>query len=99
MSVIGNSLGYKPFLKLIQPQLQKLLESAVEPVNPESFQPVNAAKLLEPAITRMEERGGSVPLGLSLALEAPGSGPLEERAEEEEKEPSPEEGTYDCTLS
>ncbi|KAG5272996.1 hypothetical protein AALO_G00171580 [Alosa alosa] len=95
----SDCLGYKPFLKLIQPQLQKLLESTVEPVNPESFQPANVTKLLEPAIPRLEERGGSVPLGLSLSLEAPGSGPLEDRPEEEEKEHSPEEGTYDCTLS
>lgn len=71
----------------------------MEPVNPESFQPANVTKLLEPAITRLEERSGSVPLGLSLSLEAPGSGPLEDRPKEEEKEQSPEEGTYDCTLS
>lgn len=34
------SLGYKPFLNLIQPQLQQLLESgAGEPVPAEAFQP------------------------------------------------------------
>lgn len=71
----------------------------MEPVDPESFQPASVTKLLEPAVPRMEERGGPVPLGLTLALEAPGSGPLEDGPEEEQKERSPEEGTYDCTLS
>lgn len=36
----SSSLGYKPFLNLIQPQLQQLLESgAGEPVQAEAFQP------------------------------------------------------------
>uniref|UniRef100_A0A8C8J4X6 Protein RIC1 homolog n=1 Tax=Oncorhynchus tshawytscha TaxID=74940 RepID=A0A8C8J4X6_ONCTS len=34
-----DCLGYKPFLNLIRPQLQKLIETAVEQVQPEAFQP------------------------------------------------------------
>ncbi|XP_030623173.1 guanine nucleotide exchange factor subunit RIC1 isoform X2 [Chanos chanos] len=98
----SDCLGYKPFLNLIRPQLQRLMESAVEQVQPEAFQPASVSKLAEPTLPRTEDSRGPVPLGLPLPLEpssGSGSHPMEDSAEEEQEEQSPEEGSYDCTLS
>uniref|UniRef100_A0AAY4DW43 Protein RIC1 homolog n=1 Tax=Denticeps clupeoides TaxID=299321 RepID=A0AAY4DW43_9TELE len=97
----SDCLGYKPFLKLIWPQVQKLMENSVEQVQPEAFQPASTSKLLEPVPPRVEDIHTVTP-GQSLSPEvSPGSGPwpTEDRPPEEPEEDSPDEGSYDCTLS
>nr|XP_006627063.1 PREDICTED: RAB6A-GEF complex partner protein 1 isoform X1 [Lepisosteus oculatus] len=95
-----DCLGYKPFLNLIRPQLQKLVEMTAEQVQPEAFQPVSVSKLAEPACPRAEDSrspsaGGSQPSegGVSAIR------PEEDNPGDEPEEPPLEEGTYDCTLS
>ena len=107
-----SSLGYKPFLSLIQPQLQDLMEAAVEAVQPEAFQPTSQSSKLGgsegpggAAAPRAEDiRGVAAPLGLALpSLEPPGGfprPPSEDCPPEQTEEQREEEGgTYDCTLS
>ncbi|KAM3873794.1 guanine nucleotide exchange factor subunit RIC1 [Diretmus argenteus] len=103
--------GYKPFLNLIRPQLQQLMESASEQVQPEAFQPSSQSCKLGgseglggPALPRAEDsRGVTAPLGLALpSLEPPGGfprPPSEEGSPEQTEEQEDEEGAYDCTLS
>lgn len=95
------SLGYKPFLNLIRPQLQKLVSVAADPVQPEAFQPANTSKLIEPASPRAEDSRGVAPLGTSLPAEAPGGlvRPAEDGPVQEQEEKAVVEGAYDCTLS
>ncbi|XP_033979119.1 RAB6A-GEF complex partner protein 1 isoform X2 [Trematomus bernacchii] len=110
--VSTNCLGYKPFLSLIQPQLQDLMEAAVEAVQPEAFQPTSQSSKLGgsegpggAAAPRAEDiRGVAAPLGLALpSLEPPGGfprPPSEDCPPEQTEEQREEEGgTYDCTLS
>ncbi|XP_014325986.1 RAB6A-GEF complex partner protein 1 isoform X1 [Xiphophorus maculatus] len=106
-----DCLGYRPFLNLIQPQLQQLLDSTVEQVQPEAFQPANQSCKLAAsegpggvAAPRPEDsRGGAAPLGLALpALEPAGvfsRPPPEDSPPEQTEEQREEEGNYDCTLS
>lgn len=106
-----RSLGYKPFLNLIQPQLQHLMESTSEQVQPEAFQPATqSSKLSGPeglggaAAPRAEDsRGGAAPLGLALPTLEPAGGynraPSEGCPSEQSEVQGDEEGTYDCTLS
>uniref|UniRef100_A0AAQ6AHS9 Protein RIC1 homolog n=1 Tax=Amphiprion ocellaris TaxID=80972 RepID=A0AAQ6AHS9_AMPOC len=106
-----DCLGYKPFLNLIQPQLQHLLDSASEQVQPESFQPVSQSSKLSgsealggAAVPRVEDsRGVSAPLGLALPSLEPAGGfprpPSEDCPPEQTEEQGEEEGAYDCTLS
>lgn len=55
------SLGYKPFLNLIQPQLQQLLESgAGEPVQAEAFQPSGQSAKHGGGSSGAEALGGAV---------------------------------------
>ena len=103
------SLGYKPFLSLIRPQLQQLMEVVVEQVQPEVFQPANPSKLGAEGGTpppRAAEaslsRGGASGLGMALTSMAPPGAfprPAEDRPLEEQVEQVNEEGAYDCTLS
>uniref|UniRef100_H2LTE7 Protein RIC1 homolog n=1 Tax=Oryzias latipes TaxID=8090 RepID=H2LTE7_ORYLA len=107
----SDSLGYKPFLNLIQPQLQHLMESTSEQVQPEAFQPATqSSKLSGPeglggaAAPRAEDsRGGAAPLGLALPTLEPAGGynraPSEGCPSEQSEVQGDEEGTYDCTLS
>ncbi|KAJ4926366.1 hypothetical protein JOQ06_008542, partial [Pogonophryne albipinna] len=109
--VSTNCLGYKPFLSLIQPQLQDLMEAAVEAVQPEAFQPTSQSSKLGgsegpggAAAPRAEDiRGVAAPLGLALpSLEPPGGFPRPPSADcppEQTEEQGEEEGAYDCTLS
>ncbi|KAK5879022.1 hypothetical protein CesoFtcFv8_024372 [Champsocephalus esox] len=109
--VSTNCLGYKPFLSLIQPQLQDLMEAAVEAVQPEAFQPTSQSSKLGgsegpggAAAPRAEDiRGVAAPLGLALpSLEPPGGFPRPPSADcppEQTEEQGKEEGVYDCTLS
>ncbi|TNN81195.1 RAB6A-GEF complex partner protein 1 [Liparis tanakae] len=106
-----DTLGYKPFLKLIQPQLQDLMDAAAEQVAPEAFQPTSqSSKLGGPegpggaAVPRPEDsRGATAPLGLAPpSLEPAGSfprPPSEDGPPEQTEEQGDEEGAYDCTLS
>lgn len=106
-----DCLGYKPFLSLIQPQLQRLMESTSEQVQPEAFQPASQCSKLSgseglggAAVPRAEDsRGVVTPLGLALpSLEPAGvfpCPPSEDCPPEQMEEQGEEEGTYDCTLS
>ncbi|KAL7853237.1 hypothetical protein AOLI_G00200810 [Acnodon oligacanthus] len=96
----SDCLGYKPFLNLIRPQLQKLCDVSVEQVQPEAFQPSSMSKLAEPTLPRAEPC--PAPLGLPLPPDAStGSSTrsMEDACEDEPEEEAVEEGTYDCTLS
>uniref|UniRef100_A0A7N6AWC8 Protein RIC1 homolog n=1 Tax=Anabas testudineus TaxID=64144 RepID=A0A7N6AWC8_ANATE len=105
-----DCLGYKPFLSLIQPHLQQLMESVSEQVQPEAFQATSQSSKLGvsevgvAAAPRPEDsRGVAAPLGLALpSLEPAGSfprPPSEDCPPEQTEEQGEEEGTYDCTLS
>ncbi|XP_040013120.1 guanine nucleotide exchange factor subunit RIC1 isoform X2 [Xiphias gladius] len=106
-----DCLGYKPFLNLIQPQLQQLMDSASEQVQPEAFQPTSQSSKLGSsegpggaAVPRAEDsRGVAAPLGLALPSLEPAGGfsrpPSEDCPPEQTEEQGEEEGTYDCTLS
>uniref|UniRef100_A0A671YJ36 Protein RIC1 homolog n=1 Tax=Sparus aurata TaxID=8175 RepID=A0A671YJ36_SPAAU len=107
-----DSLGYKPFLNLIQPQLQLLMDSAAgEQVQPEAFQPSSQSSKLGAseglggaALPRAEDsRGVAAPLGLALPSLEPAGGfsrpPSEDCPPEQTEEQLEEEGAYDCTLS
>ncbi|XP_029372281.1 guanine nucleotide exchange factor subunit RIC1 isoform X3 [Echeneis naucrates] len=107
----SDCLGYKPFLNLIQPQLQQLLDSSSEQVQPEAFQPASQSSKLGvaeglggAAVPRPEDsRGVAAPLGLGLPSIEPAGGfprpPSEDCPPEQTEEQGEEEGTYDCTLS
>ncbi|KAM9735806.1 LOW QUALITY PROTEIN: guanine nucleotide exchange factor subunit RIC1 [Menidia menidia] len=107
----ADCLGYKPFLNLIQPQLQQLIEATSEQAPPEAFQPAGqSAKLGGPeglgggaAAARPEDgRGGTTPLGLALPSLEPAAfsrPPSEDCAPAQTEEPGEEEDAYDCTLS
>ncbi|XP_039635868.1 guanine nucleotide exchange factor subunit RIC1 isoform X2 [Perca fluviatilis] len=109
--VSTDCLGYKPFLHLIQPQLQELMDSAAEQVQPESFQPTGQSSKLSgseglggAALPRPEDsRGVAAPLGLALPSLEPAGGfprpPSEDCPPEQTEEQGEEEGAYDCTLS
>ncbi|XP_040914782.1 guanine nucleotide exchange factor subunit RIC1 isoform X2 [Toxotes jaculatrix] len=106
-----DCLGYKPFLNLIQPQLQQLMDSASEQVQPEAFQPTSQSSKLGgseglgvAAVPRPEDsRGVAAPLGLALPSLEPAGGfsrpPSEDCPPEQTEEQGDEEGAYDCTLS
>ncbi|XP_024155254.1 guanine nucleotide exchange factor subunit RIC1 isoform X2 [Oryzias melastigma] len=107
----SDSLGYKPFLNLIQPQLQHLMESTSEQVQPEAFQPATQSSKLSgsdglggaTAPRAEDSRGGAAPLGLTLPALEPAGGynrtPSEDCPSEQSEVQGEEEGTYDCTLS
>ncbi|XP_038137942.1 guanine nucleotide exchange factor subunit RIC1 isoform X1 [Cyprinodon tularosa] len=107
----SDCLGYKPFLNLIQPQLQQLMNSTSEQVQPDAFQPaIQSCKLAASegpagaAAPRVEDsRGVPAPLGLALpSLEPAGvfsRPPPEDSPPEQTEEQGEGEGTYDCTLS
>lgn len=102
-----SSLGYKPFLNLIQPHLQQLMDSASEQVQPEAFQPTSQNTKLSGSeglggttLPRPEDsRGAVAPLGLALPSLEPTGVPSEDCPPEQTEEQGDEEGAYDCTLS
>uniref|UniRef100_A0A2K5S6B7 Guanine nucleotide exchange factor subunit RIC1 n=1 Tax=Cebus imitator TaxID=2715852 RepID=A0A2K5S6B7_CEBIM len=97
-----HSPGYKPFLNIIKPQLQKLSEITEEQVQPDAFQPITVGKTPEQSSPRAEEsRGssshGSIPQG-EVGSSSMVSRKEEDTAEAEEEEPF-QDGTYDCSVS
>ncbi|XP_074712878.1 guanine nucleotide exchange factor subunit RIC1 isoform X2 [Strix uralensis] len=93
--------GYKPFLNIIKPQIQKLSEIAEEQVQPEAFQPVNPSKVTEQANPRAEESRTSSSHGTNPQSDAGNSGASrhEEDKSKTEDEDSFQEGSYDCVVS
>uniref|UniRef100_A0A2K5KQY0 Guanine nucleotide exchange factor subunit RIC1 n=1 Tax=Cercocebus atys TaxID=9531 RepID=A0A2K5KQY0_CERAT len=94
--------GYKPFLNIIKPQLQKLSEITEEQVQPDAFQPITVGKTPEQTSPRAEESRGSSSHG-SIPQGEAGSSSMVSRKEEdtaqaEEEEPF-QDGTYDCSVS
>lgn len=95
------SLGYKPFLNLVAPELQKLCDVPVDQVQLDSFQP-SISKMADPVLPRVEEHRGVAAFTLPMTLEIPaGSAPRikEDNHKEESEDEAAEEGAYDCTLS
>nr|XP_056722672.1 guanine nucleotide exchange factor subunit RIC1-like [Euleptes europaea] len=92
--------GYKPFLTVIKPQLQKLSEIAEEQVQPEAFQPVNLSRVTEQAIPRVEENSSA---SHSASPQSDVGGNAMSRHEDDmaglEEEDLLQEGSYDCTVS
>uniref|UniRef100_A0A8C7EDU1 Guanine nucleotide exchange factor subunit RIC1 n=1 Tax=Nothoprocta perdicaria TaxID=30464 RepID=A0A8C7EDU1_NOTPE len=93
--------GYKPFLNIIKPQIQKLSEIAEEQVQPEAFQPVNPSKVVEQANPRAEETRTSSSHCTNPQSDAGSSSTArhEEDKSRAEEEESFLEGGYDCIVS
>ncbi|NXU89600.1 RIC1 protein, partial [Xiphorhynchus elegans] len=93
--------GYKPFLNIIKPQIQKLNEIVEEQVQPEAFQPVNPSKVPEQANPRAEESRTSSIHGTNPPSDAGNSSASrhEEDKAKTEDEDLLQEGSYDCVVS
>ncbi|NXY29012.1 RIC1 protein, partial [Pomatorhinus ruficollis] len=93
--------GYKPFLSIIKPQIQKLNEIVEEQVQPEAFQPVNPSKVPEQANPRAEESRTSSSHGTNPQSDTGSSNASrhEEDKAKTEDEDSFQEGSYDCVVS
>ncbi|NXL66305.1 RIC1 protein, partial [Chordeiles acutipennis] len=93
--------GYKPFLNIIKPQIQKLSEIAEEQVQPEAFQPVNPSKVTEQVNPRAEESRTSSSHGTNPQSDSGNSNASrhEEDKSKTEDEDSFQEGSYDCIVS
>ncbi|XP_075829921.1 guanine nucleotide exchange factor subunit RIC1 isoform X2 [Microtus pennsylvanicus] len=93
--------GYKPFLNIIKPQLQKLSEMK-EQVQPDTFQPVTMGKTPEQTSPRAEESRGSSSRA-SISQSETGSNSVVSRKEEDTTQADEEEpfqdGAYDCSVS
>ncbi|XP_056444551.1 guanine nucleotide exchange factor subunit RIC1 [Gadus chalcogrammus] len=107
-----DCLGFKPFLSLIRPQLQQLMEAAAEQVHTEAFQATGpggsklggGGAMGGGASARTEDsRSSTASLGLAMpSLDPPGGfprPPAEVGCPEEGEELGDNEGEYDCTLS
>ncbi|XP_051002274.1 guanine nucleotide exchange factor subunit RIC1 [Acomys russatus] len=94
--------GYKPFLNIIKPQLQKLTELTEEQVQPDIFQPITVGKTPEQTSPRAEENRGSSSHG-SVSQSETGSNSMVSRKEEDTTQADEEEpfqdGAYDCSVS
>ncbi|KAM7024906.1 guanine nucleotide exchange factor subunit RIC1 isoform 4-T4 [Acridotheres tristis] len=93
--------GYKPFLSIIKPQIQKLNEIVEEQVQPEAFQPVNPSKVPEQVNPRAEESRTSSSHGTNPQSDGGSSNASrhEEDKAKTEDEDSFQEGSYDCVVS
>nr|XP_021489938.1 RAB6A-GEF complex partner protein 1 isoform X5 [Meriones unguiculatus] len=94
--------GYKPFLNIIKPQLQKLTEITEEQIQPDTFQPITVGKTPEQTSPRAEENRGSSSHG-SISQSETGSNSTVSRKEEDTAQADEEElfqdGAYDCSVS
>ncbi|XP_051843619.1 guanine nucleotide exchange factor subunit RIC1 isoform X1 [Antechinus flavipes] len=93
--------GYKPFLNVIKPQLQRLSDITEEQIQPEAFQP--ASKVPDQSVSpRAEESRSSACHSSSPPGEAGNSGAASwtegTMAGSPEEEPF-QDGTYDCIIS
>ncbi|XP_068609272.1 guanine nucleotide exchange factor subunit RIC1 [Brachionichthys hirsutus] len=102
----ADCLGYKPFLGVVQQQLQLLLDAAAgEQEQPEAFQPPGQSAKPGGAESPGAEdgRGAAAPPGLALPPLEPAAGfahpPSADCPSDETEEQGEEEGSYDCTLS
>ncbi|NWV00028.1 RIC1 protein, partial [Upupa epops] len=93
--------GYKPFLNIIRPQIQKLSEIVEEQVQPEAFQPVNPSKVTEQVNPRAEESRTLYSHGTNPQSDAGNSSASrhEEDKSKTEDEASSQGGSYDCAVS
>ncbi|NWH72717.1 RIC1 protein, partial [Piaya cayana] len=93
--------GYKPFLNIIKPQIQKLSEIAEEQVQPEAFQPVSTSKVTEQTNSRAEESRTSSSHSTNPQSDTGNSNASrhEEDKSKTEDEDSFQEGSYDCIVS
>ncbi|KAF7696778.1 guanine nucleotide exchange factor subunit RIC1 [Silurus meridionalis] len=97
----SDCLGYKPFLNLVAPELQKLCDVSEDQVQLDTFQP-SVSKMADPVLPRVEEHRGVAAFTLPMTLEIPaGSAPriMEDNHKEESEDEAADEGAYDCTLS
>ncbi|XP_065717317.1 guanine nucleotide exchange factor subunit RIC1 isoform X2 [Patagioenas fasciata] len=93
--------GYKPFLNIIKPQIQKLSEIAEEQVQPEAFQPMNPSKVTEQVNPRAEESRTSSGHGTNPQSDG-GSSSVSRHEEDKSKtedEDSLQDSSYDCVVS
>ncbi|NXW86330.1 RIC1 protein, partial [Alopecoenas beccarii] len=93
--------GYKPFLNIIKPQIQKLSEIAEEQVQPEAFQPANPSKVTEQVNPRAEESRTSSGHGPNPQSDG-GSSSVSRHEEDKSKtedEDSLQDSSYDCVVS
>ncbi|XP_006863818.1 PREDICTED: protein RIC1 homolog isoform X2 [Chrysochloris asiatica] len=94
--------GYKPFLNIIKPQLQKLSEITEEQVQPEAFQPAALGKTPEQTSPRAEEsracagHSGAAPGEVGASSVA---GRTEEAAACADDQETFPDGTFDCSVS
>lgn len=95
--------GYKPFLNIIKPQLQKLSEITEELVQPDTFQPITVGKTPEQTSPRAEESRGSSSHGSIPQSETGSNNSMVSRKEEDTTQADEEEpfqdGAYDCCVS
>lgn len=95
--------GYKPFLNIIKPQLQKLSEITEELVQPDTFQPITVGKTPEQTSPRAEESRGSSSHGSITLSETGSNNSMVSRKEEDTTQADEEEpfqdGAYDCSVS
>lgn len=95
--------GYKPFLNIIKPQLQKLSEITEELVQPDTFQPITVGKSPEQTSPRAEESRGSSSHGSITQSETGSNNSMVSRKEEDTTQADEEEpfqdGAYDCSVS
>lgn len=95
--------GYKPFLNIIKPQLQKLSEITEELVQPDTFQPITVGKTAEQTGPRAEESRGSSSHGSITQSETGSNNSMVSRKEEDTAQADEEEpfqdGAYDCSVS
>ncbi|XP_048662765.1 guanine nucleotide exchange factor subunit RIC1 isoform X4 [Marmota marmota marmota] len=94
--------GYKPFLNIIKPQLQKLSEITEEQIQPDAFQPIAVGKTPEQTSPRAEESRASSSHGIIPQSEVGVSSMVSRKEEDttraQEEEPF-QDGTYDCSVS
>ncbi|XP_044128870.1 LOW QUALITY PROTEIN: guanine nucleotide exchange factor subunit RIC1 [Bufo gargarizans] len=98
---LNDCPGYKPFLNIIKPQLQKLSDVTVEQVQPETFQPTVISKVTEQSSPRAEDSRSSTSHSASPQSD-PGScntSRYEENASRQEQDEALQEGSYDCVIS
>ncbi|XP_053322022.1 guanine nucleotide exchange factor subunit RIC1 isoform X2 [Spea bombifrons] len=93
--------GYKPFLNIIKPQLQKLPEVTVEQVQPEAFQPTASSKVVEQSSPRAEESRSSISHSASPQSDTSSCSVSrhEEDLSRQEQEEAFHDGGYDCIVS